>query len=43
MWPSMQDEAQANRACVGSQGKFNSNPKNVLGLTSFILFSVFEY
>ena len=43
MWPSMQNEAQANRTCVGSQGKFNSNPKSVLGLTNFMLFSVFEY
>jgi len=42
MWSSVQDEAQANRTCVGSQGKFNSNPKNVLGLTNFILLLIVE-
>jgi len=40
MWSSVQDEAQADRAGVGSQGKFNL--KNVLGLANFILLSIVE-
>jgi len=38
MWSSVQDEAQADRAGVGSQGKFNSNPKIVFGLTNLSYF-----